>query len=386
MGLDYADLLGRDFLAAYLPAEGTDFVIRMAIAFVVGACVGSFLNVVALRSLLQKSWLFPGSHCLNCEKPLQFFDMIPIVSYFLLGGKCRNCKEKFSWQYPLVEFATGLTFAAMLWKFGYTMEGVAMCLFAATLITVTVTDFREHLIPHEITYPSILVGLGYYSLAHGNPGGALIGAGISYILFDFMDFYGRYVVGYLRGGDDEELTDGASPWVNDPTYDLKEQYFDPDEGMVMGGGDAVLSAVIACWIGWEKMAMAVVIAFLVGALMGAVYLLRDMQKRDVLKNATGPAIKGFIIGAALLAIPLVLLGYMTQNPEMFMTPQLLILASLSGLAGGLFGAVMSGTKRFDNHFPFGPSLAIGGLLAILVPSDTWYSGVTGGISYLGGWL
>lgn len=386
MGLDYADLLGRDFLAAYLPAEGTNIAIRMLLAFVLGACVGSFLNVVALRSLLQQSWLFPGSRCMKCEKPLRFFDMIPIVSYFILGGKCRKCGEKFSWQYPVVELVTGLLFAAMFWKFGYTLEGVAMCIFAATLITVTVTDFREHLIPHEITYPSILVGLGYYSLAHGSPAGALIGAGISYILFDFMDFYGRFGVSFLRGEQEEEPSAGASPWVNDPTYDLKEEFYDPDEGMVMGGGDAVLSAVIACWIGWEKMAMAVVIAFLVGALMGAGYLLRDMQRRDVLKNATVPAIKGFIIGAALLAIPLVLLGYITQNPEMFMTPQLIILASLSGLAGGLFGAVMSGTKRFDNRFPFGPSLAIGGLLAILVPTDTWYSGVNTGISYLGGWL
>jgi prepilin signal peptidase PulO-like enzyme (type II secretory pathway) len=382
--IDYVSFLTRDLLVPY---DGNNVPLRIILAFIVGSCVGSFLNVVALRSLEQRSWLFPGSACTSCKHSLGPLDMIPIFSYFLLKGKCRHCQEKFSWHYPVVEAVTGIIFAAVLMKFGYTIDGLAMCFFAATLITVTVTDFREHLIPHEITYPSILIGLAYFSLRHGSPADALIGAGVSYILFDFIDFYGQVVIGHVKGDDDDgEPTEGASAWVTDHSYDLKEQVYDPDDDIVMGGGDAVLSAVIACWIGWQQMAMAVVIAFLAGSLMGAIYLLRDMQKRDVLKNATMPAVKGFLIGACLLAIPLVILGVMTHNPEMFMTPQLLILASLSGIAGGLFGAVMSGTKRFTNRFPFGPALAIGGLVAILVANETWYFTQPMGISLTGGGL
>lgn len=385
MNTDYSGLLALDFLAPY---DERNLAFRLLLAFVLGACVGSFSNVVALRSLLQRSWWFPGSACMSCDHKLGFMDMIPIISYFLLKGKCRYCGEKIHWQYPLVELFSGLIFAAVLWKFGYSLDGLAMCVFAATLITVTVTDFREHLIPHEITYPSILLGLLYFTLKHGNPGDALIGAGFSYILFDFIDFYVGVFVNSTKGDDEGEPSEGAYPGGVDSTYDLKQPVYDPesDDEVYMGGGDAVLSAVIACWIGWQQMGMAVVIAFLVGALMGAVYLLADMHKRNVLSDAKLPAIKGFLIGASLLAAPLVLLGAVTQNPEMFMTPQLIILASLSGIAGGLFGAVMSGTKRFTNRFPFGPALAIGGLIAIFVANETWYFSQPMGISLTGGGL
>jgi len=381
VNLDYAALLTRDLLVQY---DDHNIIFRCILSFVIGVCIGSFLNVVAHRSLLEKSWWSPRSSCPKCNHALSPLDMIPILSYFILKGKCRHCTEPIAWQYPVVEAVTGLIFVAVLWKFGYSLEGLAMCTFAATLITVTVTDFREHLIPHEITYPSILIGLVYFSFRHGSPGDALIGAGISYILFDFIDFYGLVYIKGMQSGEDDEPSAGATPFLVDHTYDMKPAVYDPDDDIVMGGGDAVLSAVIGCWIGWQQMVMAVVIAFLVGSFMGAIYLLRDMQKREVLRDATFPAIKGFIIGAAILSLPLVGLGIMTHNPEMFMTPQLLGLASLSGVAGALFGAVMSGTKRFTNRFPFGPALAIGGLVAIFIANESWYFTQPAGITISGG--
>lgn len=376
----YAPFLTKDFL---IPYDGGNLWFRGVLAFVVGTCVGSFLNVVALRSLAETSWLFPRSHCPQCKHSLGILDMIPIISYFLLGKRCRYCQNPIAWQYPAVELATGLIFAAILLKFGYSIDGFAMCVFAATLITVTVTDFREHLIPHEITYPSILLGLFYYGIRHGSPGDALIGAGVSYILFDFIDFYGQMAINPHKG-DGEGPSEGASPLVVDSSYDLKEPTYDPDDNIVMGGGDAVLSAVIACWIGWQQMTIAVIIAFLVGSLMGAGYLLKDMHKRDVLKNATIPALKGFIVGFAILSLPLIGLGYLTQNIEMFLTPQIFLLAGLGGAAGALFGAVFSGTKRFTNRFPFGPALAIGGLIAIMVANQNWYVPAASGITNWGG--
>jgi leader peptidase (prepilin peptidase) / N-methyltransferase len=374
--LMYIPYLTTDFLSPY---DGGNAWIRGGLAFILGSCIGSFLNVVALRSLLQESWWSRRSHCLKCDKNLGPLDMIPIISYFLLNGKCRHCKEKISWQYPVVELFTGLIFAAVLLKYGYTFDGIAMCVFAATLITVTVTDFREHLIPHEITYPSILLGLGYFWIKHGSPADALIGAGVSYILFDFIDFYGQVFVRHVKS-DDVEPSPGATPFLTDEYYDYKDEIYDPDDDTVMGGGDAVLSAVIASWIGWQPMTMALVIAFLVGALMGATYMLRDMYDRDVLKDAQKPAIIGFLIGFAVLILPMVLLGYLTNNLKEVVTPGLVAAAAGAGIAGGLFNAVMAGTKRFENRFPFGPALAVGGLIAILVSSEAWYFGQSMGIT------
>lgn len=376
----YGPLLTQDFLT---PHVGGDVWLRGAIGFILGACVGSFLNVVALRSLLHRSWLRPASACMHCEKRLMPWDMIPIISYFLLGGRCRSCKKSIHWQYPLVEAVTGALFVAIFFKFGFSFDGIAMCIFAATLITVTITDFREHLIPHEITYPSIILGLIYFGIRHGNPAGALIGAGVSYILFDFIDFYGLVAISHLKE-EEKDIAPGATPWVEDESMNLKEKEYNPDDDIVMGGGDAVLSAVIACWLGWQSMSMAVIIAFLVGSLMGAIYLLRDMQQRDVLSEAAKPALVGFIIGFSILAVPLVSIGFFTQNQDQFFTPQLGLLATFGGLAGALLGAVMSGSRRFANRFPFGPSLAFGGLVALLVAHEAWYFSEPLGIIKQGG--
>ncbi|MDZ4832638.1 MAG: prepilin peptidase [Candidatus Melainabacteria bacterium] len=376
----FAPYLTKDFL---IPYDGGNVYIRGALAFVIGACVGSFLNVVALRSLREESWWSPRSHCMNCNQNLGPLDMIPILSYFLLQGKCRHCHEKFSWQYPAVELFTAAIFTAILFKFGYSFDGFAMCLFAATLVTVTITDFREHLIPHEITYPSILLGLIYYSIRHGSPADALIGAGVSYILFDFIDFYGLVAIKHLKD-DDLGPSAGANPFGVDESYDYREQEYNPDDDIVMGGGDAVLSAVIACWIGWQQMSMAVVIAFLAGSLMGATYLLKDMHKRDVLKDVKGPAIKGFLIGFLILSMPILALGFMTGNQAEMIKPQTFGMAALGGVAGALFSAVMAGSRRFENRFPFGPALAIGGLIAILVSNDVWYFSQASGINIQGG--
>lgn len=376
----FVPYLSQDF---FTPYDGGNLWIRGTLAFLLGSCIGSFLNVVALRSLLQESWWRRRSHCMKCDHNLGILDMVPILSYVLLKGKCRYCHEKFSWQYPLVELFTGLIFVAVIFKFGCTVDGLAMCIFAATLITVTVTDFREHLIPHEITYPSILLGLSYYWIRHGSPADALIGAGVSYILFDFIDFYGLVAIKHLKE-EEEAPSRGATPFLVDESYDYKEEEYNPDDDIVMGGGDAVLSAVIACWIGWQMMSMAVIIAFLAGSIMGAAYLLKDMHRRDVLKDATAPAIKGFLVGFVLLAGPMLLLGHLTGKLSEYMTPPAVGFASLAGLAGALFGAVMAGSRRFANRFPFGPALAIGGLIAILVSNETWYFNQGTGINYHGG--
>ena len=156
-----------------------------AVNALLGICVGSFLNVVALRSLDEKSWIHPPSSCPHCKHRLAVADLVPVVSYVALAGRCRYCKERISWHYPVVELITGFVFVVILrhhylWRFDgatevvswcWTPEGMGMLVFACTLIAVCVTDFRAKLIPHEITYPSMLAGILYSgTIRHGGSG------------------------------------------------------------------------------------------------------------------------------------------------------------------------------------------------------------------------
>lgn len=95
--------------------------------FVLGTIIGSFLNVCIFRIPLEQSIAFPPSHCMNCGKRLKWYDMFPIISWIILKGKCRYCKSKISYRYPLVEFVTGIIFLAIYLKYGYTYETIKFC-------------------------------------------------------------------------------------------------------------------------------------------------------------------------------------------------------------------------------------------------------------------
>lgn len=133
--------------------------------FVVGICIGSFLNVVVLRAFSGESIVLPPSHCPKCDHKLAWYDNIPLFSYLFLRGKCRYCKEKISLQYPLVELFTGLIFAAIFIKYaalGFSLHlllNLAFLMAAASLmIVLAVTDIKERVIFDVHAY--ILAGLG----------------------------------------------------------------------------------------------------------------------------------------------------------------------------------------------------------------------------------
>ena len=372
---------------------------RGSLIFILGVCIGSFLNVVALRSLKEESWFLKRSYCPNCKENLRIIDLIPLISYLLLKAKCRQCEEPISWHYPLVEFLTGVIFVCVFASFGITFHGLAMAFFSCTLITVCITDFREKLIPHEITYPSMLVGILYRSFLMRDQSllpepwhqglmfsdeytrttllnltfnqseflWTMTGIGISYIVFDYIGFYGLVVLKFIQGEDTDEAADpkDSDPMI-DQNFDIKDELeYDEEANIVMGGGDAVLSAVIASWLGLSGMLTSVLLAFLIGSLMGAVYLFVDMHKRHVLYTVKKPALYGFLAGAALLTFPLLAFGMVSGQIAVMLTAQLFMLALVGGIAGGLISAIFSGS-RFQARFPFGPSLAIGAAFAMFV--------------------
>ncbi len=369
---------------------------RQILAPILGVCVGSFLNVVAIRSLQEKSWIHPASHCPKCKHKLGFLDLIPVLSFLMLNGKCRYCKASISWQYPITEFSTALIFFLVSQTFGWTITGLAMILFSCTLIAVTLTDLKEKLIPHEITYPSMLLGILYSSFYGTGFFNTMAGVGISYVLFDFIDFYGLISIRWFQGtSQDEEVKDEQETKAEieefndiDPSIDrtfeietgtdisVGADLKDEDDDVVMGGGDAVLAAVIAAWMGMERMLLSVALAFLVGSIMGACYVFFDMKKRGTLNLVIKPAIWGFFIGLGLMALPLVAVAVLARDTSTWLTPNLALLALSGGICGALVSAVFTGS-RFSVKFPFGPSLAAGAFLVMLIGNNLSNIGYSG---------
>ena len=129
------------------------------VAALFGLVVGSFLNVVIHRVPLQQSIVWPSSRCPNCGAPVKSLDNVPLLSYLLLRGKCRECKARISPRYPLVEGLTGLLFGLAAYEFGLSLALVPALVFIAVLIALAGTDLEHRLLPNAIVFPATLVGL-----------------------------------------------------------------------------------------------------------------------------------------------------------------------------------------------------------------------------------
>lgn len=144
-----------------MQSELIQFFILLAFIFVFGTVIGSFLNVVILRAFSGESIVMPPSKCPTCGNKLKWWHNIPILSYLLLRGKCGFCKEHISIQYPIVEFITGVIFTLVFLKYGFRFETIFGFAIASLLIVMTVTDIKERVVFDAHTYSFIGVGLLY---------------------------------------------------------------------------------------------------------------------------------------------------------------------------------------------------------------------------------
>src|SRR5688572_4608975 len=132
---------------------------EVVVAGLFGAVIGSFLNVVAHRVPLGESLVSPGSRCPECEAPVKPYDNIPVVSWLVLRGRCRNCGTRISPRYPLVELATALAFAAVVAIRGFDNDLVLELPFVAALIALAAIDYDHKLLPNKIVYPLAAYGV-----------------------------------------------------------------------------------------------------------------------------------------------------------------------------------------------------------------------------------
>jgi leader peptidase (prepilin peptidase)/N-methyltransferase len=158
------------------------------VAFLLGICVGSFLNVMADRVPAGKSLLHPPSHCFSCGHALEPRDLFPILSYLMLRGRCRYCGQSIPVRSMLVELTTGLLFVLALTVFGLTWQALVTMVYGSFFITLFITDLELGLLPHFIVYPGIAAALAFAALrplTGTTPGilSALAGLGVSFGAF-----------------------------------------------------------------------------------------------------------------------------------------------------------------------------------------------------------
>jgi leader peptidase (prepilin peptidase)/N-methyltransferase len=201
-----------------------------------GALIGSFLNVVAYRVPLGESLVSPGSHCPGCGAPVKPYDNIPVVSWLLLRGRCRNCGMRISPRYPLVELTTAIVFAAVVAVRGFDNDLVLELPFVAALIALAAIDFDHKLLPNKIVYPLAAYGV------------------IATLLVDQDDLV-------------ENLIAGAGAFAF-----LLAAVIAYPRGM--GMGDVKLAGAMGLYLGLSIIP-ALLVAFLSGSLVGVVILARE---------------------------------------------------------------------------------------------------------------
>ena len=200
--------------------------------FILGASVGSFLNVLIYRIPRKISFSNGRSFCPNCGHKLSFFDLIPIVSFILLKGRCRYCKEKISFIYPLVETLTGLIFFLSFLFYGYSLYYLKFIIFSSVLILISIIDLETMEIPDEPVFFGLFFGV-IFLLIEKNYFNTLIGLIIPPIIF-FL------IILISRGG--------------------------------MGGGDFKLSFLFGLYLGFPKVIPWFFLSFIIG-FFPAIYML-----------------------------------------------------------------------------------------------------------------
>ena len=203
-------------------------------AILLGAVIGSFLNVCIHRLPLRESLLWPRSRCPRCAKTIAWYDNLPVLSYFWLRGRCRACRRPISWRYPLVEALNAAGYGLIIWRFGFSASALVYLLLWSSLIVISFIDLDHMIIPDRITLPGIALGLVAGTLLlprwWDSVVGLLVGGGILY----FMAWISPYLFG--------------------------------KEGM--GGGDIKLLAMIGAFLGWKPAILTIFFGGLLGAVVG----------------------------------------------------------------------------------------------------------------------
>lgn len=198
-------------------------------------CVGDHTVAVPLNVQSRYDLAWPPSACGSCKAPIAWYDNVPVLSWILLGGRCRACKASFSIRYPLVELSTGLLFAAIEAHYGLTIRSLGLAALVGALVACFWIDVDYMILPDSITLPMIWIGL-LLNAALGHAGPAVAGAAAGYLVFRAIEEFSKRV--FKRDG--------------------------------MGRGDAKLAAMLGAWLGPTLLAAGLFCGFVLGSMTGVV--------------------------------------------------------------------------------------------------------------------
>jgi len=242
--LKYVAEVFSDFSPAIDEGMGVTPLLLHLYAFVIGLCIGSFLNVCIYRIPAELSIVRPASACPGCGMPIRWYDNIPVISYLLLRGRCRTCNNSISPRYPMVELLCGLFALAVTLRFGWHLQSLIYFLFIAALLVITFIDIDHRIIPDVISLPGIPIGFAASFLLpqvtwQASLLGIIIGGGCLYA----VAWGYRLVTG----------KDG------------------------MGGGDIKLLAMIGAFIGWQGVLFTIMASSFAGTVVGLIMMIQQRK-------------------------------------------------------------------------------------------------------------
>lgn len=324
----------------------TFLLIVLFFVFLIGLCIGSFLNVVISRAFSNESISFPGSKCPSCQTPLKWYHNIPLLSYMFLRGKCAFCEEKISTQYPIVELVTGLLFVAIFLKFGICFNALFMLIFASLFVVLAATDIKEKVVFDFHTYSLVVVGLiynlfnigglyhgakiialGHFSLAINN---SLIASVLGILLgIVVMEIFARF--GYLVAGT-----------------------------RAFGEGDTYIAAGLGAVFGWKYLIVVLIYGFIIQIILTIPVFVKKLYVNKDYRTLIS------FFAFSLLVILIKWLDYnnMFNNIAVFGLLTLL----LCGVGIYVCKRILGGLKKQENmtYLPFGPALVLGGLIMMFL--------------------
>lgn len=237
--------------------------------FAIGAVIGSFLNVVIHRVPHEESIVFPNSACPKCQAKIKGYDNIPILSWLILGGKCRNCKNAISPRYPAVELLTALMFVLFFWRFDLTPILPVYLVFAAAIISLIFIDAEHMILPNAITYPGIVFTFlvrGIFPVFFG----AAYFTDLSYAPLAKMAYpvWAVSLIGALLGA----LAGGGTLWLIGKLWKVLRGI----EGM--GLGDVKMMLAVGALLGWRQTIVALALSVTSGAVGGIIFMIVKREK------------------------------------------------------------------------------------------------------------
>lgn len=211
--------------------------------FILGTIFGSFYNVVGYRVPKGESLLYPSSHCTKCNHKLGPLELIPIFSYLLLGGKCKNCKEKISWFYPTFEFFSGVLFALSYVVYGLSIECLLSIVFISMLLIIIISDYQTMTIPDSvlIVFSVLIIIIKYFIVGIKGVGMSLLSSSLAFIFMFLLKLLGDFL--------------------------FKRES--------MGGGDIKLLAVFGLMFGFPMSILSVILASFIGLPISLIILSKN---------------------------------------------------------------------------------------------------------------